>query len=289
MHRQVSLDNVVSAAVRCGAASLRGDLSRIAAGLTLLVLLLAPPAAQAMWWQPTKGITWEIQLSTTPNSLLPVNAYDVDLFDTPQATLDQMAGLGLKRICYFSAGSYEDWRADAEQLAPYRGNPLQGWEGEWWIDIRRAEVRTVMTSRLDVAVSKGCDAVDPDNVDGFANDNGLGLTREDALDYLHFLSDQAHARGLAIGLKNAVELVPDLVGSFDFAVNESCFDYHECGTLQPFTAANKPVLQIQYGGKKAARRVCNQANALGFSTLLKSQDLDGKRIACQGKKWHKKR
>jgi hypothetical protein len=253
--------------------------------LVALAALLWPQAAAAAWWQPAKGITWEIELSTTPNSLLPVTAYDVDLFDTPQATLDQMAAAGIKRICYFSAGSYEDWRADADQLAPYRGNPLQGWEGEWWLDIRRAEVRTVMTHRLDTAVSKGCDAVDPDNVDGFANDNGLGLTRDDQIDYLRFLSDQAHARGLAIGLKNAVELVPEVVASFDFAVNESCFKYQECGTLQPFTAANKPVLQIQYGGKKEARRVCKRANGLGFSTLVKSQALDGKRIACQGKKW----
>lgn len=289
MQRRVSLHNIISAAQRLCRLTLHGELARIALGLTLLVVLLAPQTTQAAWWQPAKGITWEIQLSTTPNSLLPVNAYDVDLFDTPQEKLDQMAGLGIKRICYFSAGSYEEWRADADQLAPYRGNPLQGWEGEWWIDIRRPEVRAVMTNRLDVAVSKGCDAVDPDNVDGFANDNGLGLTREDQIDYLRFLSDQAHARGLSIGLKNAVELVPDLVESFDFAVNESCFNYQECGTLQPFTAANKPVLQIQYGGKKEARRICKRANALGFSALVKSQDLDGKRIACQGKKWRSRR
>jgi hypothetical protein len=285
MLRRVAWHGVFSAAQRLIGMRLRGGEAGIGIGLTLLVFLLTPQTSQAAWWQPAQGITWEIQLSTTPNSLLPVNAYDVDLFDTPQATLDQMAALGITRICYFSAGSYEDWRADADQLAPYRGNPLQGWEGEWWIDIRRAEVRTVMMNRLDVAVSKGCEAVDPDNVDGFANDSGLGLTREDQIDYLRFLSDQAHARGLAIGLKNAVELVPDLVESFDFAVNESCFDYQECGTLQPFTAANKPVLQIQYGGKKEARRLCKRANELGFSTLLKSQDLDGKRIACQGKKW----
>src|SRR5262245_55185638 len=106
----------------------RRDVMRKQLLMVLVVAILLPvQTTQAAWWQPAKGITWEIQLSTTPNSLLPVNAYDVDLFDTPQEKLDQMAGLGISRICYFSAGSYEDWRADADQLAPYRGNPLQGW------------------------------------------------------------------------------------------------------------------------------------------------------------------
>lgn len=266
-------------------ATLRNDgkpaILLIIAWLILSGALDPVPVAAADWWQPATGLTWEIQLSTTPRTLLNVDAYDVDLFDTPQTKLDQMHNRGIKIICYFSAGSYEEWRDDAARLKPYRGRKLDGWDGEWWIDIRRDEVRAVMADRLDVAVTKGCDAVDPDNVDGYANKNGLGLTRRDQLNYLAFLAKEAHVRGLAIGLKNALELIPDVVADFDFAVNEECFDYRECGTLRPFTAAHKPVLQIEYGGKKEARRICPRANDLGFSTLIKSLDLDAKRIACQ--------
>ena len=36
-------------------------------------------------------------------------------------------------------------------------------------------MRAVVEARLDLAVERGCDAVEPDNVDGWANDNGLAL------------------------------------------------------------------------------------------------------------------
>jgi hypothetical protein len=232
------------------------------------------------------GMSWEIQLSSPPTQLKDVEAYDFDLFETPQTTIDEMKRNGIFTICYFSAGSYEAWRADAPKLKEHRGRKLKGWNGEWWIDIRQQAVRDVMAARLDLAVAKGCDAVDPDNVDGYQNKNGLGLTKEDQIDYLEFLATEAHARGLAIGLKNSVELIPDLVDRYDFAVNEECFDYRECHALKPFTDADKPVFQIQYGDKakdrkKAARTWCGAANDLGFSTLIKGWDLDAKGIDCR--------
>src|SRR6185503_12555875 len=104
-----------------------------------------------------------------------------------------------------------------------------------------------MRARMDVAVTRGCDAVDPDNVDGFANPSGFPLTAEDQLDYNRFLAAEAHARGLAVGLKNDVGQVDDLVADFDFQVNEECFDYDECDTLVPFVDAGKAVFQLQYG------------------------------------------
>lgn len=34
---------------------------------------------------------------------------------------------------------------------------------------------------------------------------------------------------MKVALKNSVEIVEDLVDCFDFAVNESCNQYDECG------------------------------------------------------------
>ena len=67
---------------------------------------------------------------------------------------------------------------------------------------------------------KGFVALDPDNVDGWDNDNGLDLTPQDSLDFLSWLSAQAHSMGLGVGLKNDVEQVEDVAGDFDFFVNE---------------------------------------------------------------------
>ena len=51
-----------------------------------------------------------------------------------------------------------------------------------------SSVRHVISGRLDLARSRGCDAVEPDNVDGYSNNNGLGLSKSDQLDFNRWLA-----------------------------------------------------------------------------------------------------
>ncbi|MNS54794.1 hypothetical protein D3C72_876080 [compost metagenome] len=138
---------------------------------------------------------------------------------------------------------------------------------------------------MDLAVSKGCDAVDPDNVDGYTNSTGLPLTAETQLDYNRFLAAEAHARGLAVGLKNDIAQVDVLAAEFDFAINEQCFKYKECGVYTAFTGQGKPVFQIEYATKykDAATRapLCAAAQAANLRTVVLPQKLNGAyRYAC---------
>jgi hypothetical protein len=55
-------------------------------------------------WQPTPGTTWQWQLTQPVDTSYNVQVYDVDLFDTPQTTLDQLHAAGRTVICYFSGG-----------------------------------------------------------------------------------------------------------------------------------------------------------------------------------------
>ncbi len=143
-----------------------------------------------------------------------------------------------------------------------------------------------MTERLKLAASKGCDGVDPDNVDGYDNDTGLDLTTSDAIDYLTFLAVGAHSLNMSLGLKNAVEIVNQTIDMMQWAVNEQCEQYQECYTVQPFIRAGKPVFHIEY--PKSAPDVsastkagfCNDHTADGFSTILKDMDLDNWLDAC---------
>jgi hypothetical protein len=233
-------------------------------------------------WKPGPGTRWQIQLSGALDTAVDAAVYDVDLFDQPAATVAALQAQGRRVICYFSAGSYEDWRPD-EGAFPMAviGNPLQGWPGERWLDVRARTVRDIMGARMDLAVRKGCDGVDPDNVDGYANATGFPLTAADQLDYDRFLAGAAHARGLAIGLKNDLGQVADLAAAFEWALVEECFQYGECGLLQPFTAAGKPVFEIEYGTQALATTVCPEANVLGFETLVKDLALDAWRISCR--------
>ena len=231
-------------------------------------------------WQPHPGTSWQIQLQGNLDTSVAASAYDIDLFDNSASTIAALHAAGRKVICYFSAGSYENWRPDAGQFpAAALGNGLQGWPGENWLDTRSAAVRTIMQARMDLAVTKGCDAVDPDNVDGYTNNPGFPLTAATQVDYDTFLATSAHARGLGVGLKNDLDQVTSLVGSFDFAVNEQCEQYSECDLLKPFISAGKAVFGIEYQGTVSS--VCPTANADNFDTLIKTLALDATRTACR--------
>ena len=233
-------------------------------------------------WQPHPGTPWQWQLSGTIDTSFDVAMYDIDLFDAPQAKIDELHAAGREVICYFSAGSREDWRPDANDYPDAAlGNDLDGWPGERWVDTRDATVRAILAARLDRAVSKHCDGVEPDNVDGYANDPGFPLTSDTQLDFNRFLATEAHAHGLSVGLKNDLDQIDDLVGAFDWALNEQCFQYDECDALVAFVDAGKAVFEVEYGSASLANSVCPKANARNFDTLIKSLSLGATRTSCR--------
>ena len=243
-----------------------------------------PPPPQPpppSWWRPAPGTSWQWQLSGTIDTTVNASMYDIDLFDTQQSIIDELHTRGRTVICYFSAGSYENWRPDAHQYpASVLGKDLDGWPDEKWLDIRAiALLGPIIEARLDLAVSKKCDGVEPDNVDGYANDTGFPLSAADQLAFNRWLAVQAHARGLSIGLKNDLDQVTELVADFDWALNEQCFQYDECDTLLPFVQAGKAVFGVEYSGNTTD--FCPQANANNFDWLQKKMDLDAWRVPCR--------
>ena len=225
-------------------------------------------------WRPAPGTTWQWQLTGTIDTSVDAAMYDIDLFDAPQATIDQLHGAGRIVICYFSAGTFEDWRPDAGSFpAAALGNGVAGWPGEKWLDTRDATVQQILSKRLDLAVQKHCNGVEPDNVDGYTNNPGFPLTAATQLDYNRFFAGEAHARSLSVGLKNDLDQVADLEPSFDWALNEECSKYNECGMLAQFTQSHKAVFHAEYGSS------CPAAVS-GFSTILKHLQLDAFRTVC---------
>ncbi len=245
------------------------------------------PEKKLSWYQPGKGISWQWQLQGDINSGYDVDLYDIDLFDTDKATIASLQSQGRKVICYFSAGSYEPYRTDANQFdLSVLGKNLDGFAEEKWLDIRSDNVLAIMKTRLDLAVTKGCDGVEPDNVDGFDNDTGFPLTAQNQLDFNRALAQAAHQRELAIALKNDLAQITELVDDFDMALNEECFFYNECDLLLPFIAANKPVFIAEYDNRWIQNpaqfdAMCEVARNKGFNVLVFSLDLnDSLRMSC---------
>jgi len=131
-----------------------------------------------------------------------------------------------------------------------------------------------MAARMDLAASKGCDGIEPDNVDGYQASTGFPLKAADQLDYNKYLAAEAHKRGLSIGLKNDLAQAVALEPYFDRALNEECYSYGECEDLNVFVQAGKAVFNTEYSG--TASKVCPYMNGLKFSSLLKDLSLGAK-------------
>ncbi len=251
-----------------------------------------PPVTGGAWFKPETGTTWQWQLQPNAagmlNTTYDVDAYDVDLFETNAAEIAALQAAGRRVICYFSAGSYEGFRPDAGDFpASVLGSPLAGFADERWLDIRSDAVRQIVSARLDQAVDKGCDCVEPDNVDGYANDSGFDLSAADQLAFNRYVANQAHLRGLCVGLKNDLDQVPQLVEYFDFALNEQCHEYDECELLAPFVAADKAVFNAEYADafvNDAITRaaLCAESRAARLQTLVLPLELDDAfRLSCE--------
>jgi hypothetical protein len=234
------------------------------------------PAGQV--WSPRPLTTWQWQLTGTIDQSVDVQMYDIDLFDNTADTIASLHAAGRAVICYFST-QYENWRPDAADFtAAVLGSNLDDWPGERYVDIRSTVVRTIMQNRLDLAVSKGCDGVEPDNVDEYENTNGLGITAADQLDFNQFIASEAHKRGLSVGLKNDLDQVEALQPYFDWVLDEQCNQYSECSDLTPFATANKAVFGTEYSG--SASSFCPKMITDKFSWLLKDLNLDATVTQC---------
>ncbi len=242
------------------------------------------PTLSIDWWHSTPGLTWQWQLSELPvDTTVEADVFDIDLMDNDPSVVADLHARGRKVICYISVGSWEDWRPDKDQFPPeVLGNDYEGWPGERWLDIRQMDkLAPIMRARLDLCKAKGFDAVEPDNMQIYDNDTGFPITYEDQLHYANWLADEAHSRGLAIGLKNTPDQVKDLLPYFDFAITEDCFDQGWCNQMIPFIQAGKPVFAAEYDDTGVDfDAACTQAKDLSFSVILKHRNLNIFRIAC---------
>ena len=134
-------------------------------------LVVQPLLVQAQLGQFVRGQKWQIILAGTPDTskvpLPPTDAgvWDIDLFDSDITTIAALKAQNKTVICYFSAGTVEDWRDDAKSFPSSDvGRVLPLLPNEKWVKISSQKVRDIMAARIKIASTKGCDAIDPDNV-----------------------------------------------------------------------------------------------------------------------------
>lgn len=245
----------------------------------------ADTPVEADVWSPTPGTSWQWQLTGRIDTEVEVAMFDVDLFEARDTDLEALRAAGRTVVCYFSAGSLETFRDDVGFVADEAiGRRLDGWADERWLDITHPDTLELARGRLDHAVARGCDGVEPDNVDGYVNGTGFPLSAAEQLQFDRFLADEAHARGLSVGLKNDVDQLAALEPWFDWALNEECVAFEECGRYAPFLDAGKAVFHTEYvdhdGEAEALLAEVCPARPDRFDTLVKTWDLGPEHHPC---------
>jgi hypothetical protein len=225
-------------------------------------------------WRPLPTTApWQWQLQGKINTSFPAAVYDVDGFETSPATVRRLHDLGRKVICYLDVGSWESYRPDAGRFPrSVIGRRYPGFPNERWLDIGRYRIfAQILERRFAMCARKGFDAVEPDNLAGWENKTGFPITRTEQLRFNRWVAQEVHARGMAVALKNDGAQAQELVGDFDFAIVEQCFQYHECGEYRTFIRHRKAVYEAEYETEPAY--FCAAAEAIDFSAIGKSTGL----------------
>jgi hypothetical protein len=210
---------------------------------------------------------------------------DVDREPNERA-VDALHGIGGYAICYVDAGGIENYRPDYPRFLRWHrnhGHSLLGkpfskrFPEERWANVGGAKQRRflveMMAKRVGKCAGAGFDAVEFDVVEAWAAPRrvtGWRVSAADQLKYNRALAEIAYEAGLAVGLKNDLGQVEELVGDFDFAINEECVGFEECELLTPFIDAGKPVFHIEYEIPPA--EFCSETEGLGFNSIKKGRD-----------------
>ncbi len=247
----------------------------------IAALLAFAPAAGAIGGFPTKGhwhpepgtAAWQWQLQGKFQLTPGASVYDIDGFESTLVDVRAIHRHRRKAICYLDVGSWEEYRPDAGQFPKsVLGRRYEGFPEERWLDIAHfREFAPIIEKRIETCARKRFDAVEPDNIAGWENQTGFPLTRAEQLRYNRWIAAQVHERGMAVALKNDPKQAGQLVGDFDFAIVEECFQYHECGYYKPFIEAGKAVFEAEYELPTSA--FCAQAEALDFAAIRKGLEL----------------
>jgi hypothetical protein len=251
---------------------------------------------------PLKAVDGALAPSTDPR------VYDIDGFDNTgtdngdetaslrssgSSVVAELHALGDHVICYVDVGTAENWRPDYSELKGSRLGPVSGWPGEYWISLapgRLGVVESVMTKRFEMCHDNHFDAVEPDNID--SSDNGTSNTQAEQIAYDKWVAREIHSLGMSVAQKNYEDESAALEPSFDFVIEEQCYQYADCRDLAPYYRNHKTVLEVEYSGgisKPQFARACTvglngqpAADRLPFDSVYLSMNLDGSlRVPCR--------
>lgn len=258
-----------------------------------------PTPSPTGYWVPSPNTPWQWQLTTPVDTSVNVQVYDIDI-DNDASVVAALHAQGKKVICYMETGFWENYRSDSGTFpASVLGKSLEPpFNDERYVDVSQTSVvLPIMQKRLDTCKQKGFDAIEPDGdamlfdaggstAKGADVGTGHTITYQQLLDYDKLIAQEAHKRGLSIGLKNggsadSDQFAKDMQPSTDWALEEECGVYDGCGALKSFVDNKKAIFATEYDDNSTLAK-CNTAAKANptFSFIFKDRGLSAKRQVC---------
>jgi hypothetical protein len=181
-----------------------------------------------------------------------------------------------------------NFSADQKTFKNLAGSTLPGWDeyvyriANFTLSSTTPEhklLKAIMIGHMNRAQTLGCDALEPDNIDAYANVSD-GISAANQYAYNVWLANTAHAKGAKIYLKNdlaqianAGEGVPPgsssgLAYKFDGLINEECFKFNECELAAPFRDLSKPIFVREY----SVRATCTNYRNAKYGTTSSTRN-----------------
>lgn len=259
------------------------------AGLFLgLMTLFALPSLQASAqpvsvvtpsrWMPAPDARFDLQFSTPMQLQRTVDFLVLDLNDALPDEISQIRGRGAAAVCYFDGGTMAEDADDFGSVPPLAvGRQVEQQPNQRWLDIRDIDaIAPMIQGRLDLCRDKGFDGALVGNLENYLFRTGFPIGERQQQAFNRFIADEAHQRGLSIGLWNSRSQIAPLSMDYDFVVLSGCFEDGWCNESQPFLDQTKPAFLVEFAeSARSDLEFCRAAQSFGAMGIIKRQILDG--------------
>jgi len=201
--------------------------------------------------------------------------------------VQSLHSMGKQAIGYVDAGDAEQFRPDYQQYVDFDntcsgcllGNPFSGFHNEYMLNINNDKgqadfIRKMVSARTDRVAANGFDAVEFDILANYENKSGFTITYATQAAFNESLAAIAHNHFLSVPLKSDVDQATDsnIIGAFDFVIDEQCNQYSQCGNYSGFQSAGKAIFNVEY--KLTTGKFCPQDNSANINGIYKNYSLD---------------
>lgn len=259
-------------------------LSLLAAVLSMALSVVTTAFAQPVSaplpsrWNPAPDAKFDLQFTTPMQLQRQVDFLVLDLADALPNEIQTVNDNGAAAVCYFNGGSVNTQDDDFELVEPLViGRSLNTDPQERWLDIRQIdEIADLIRNRLDLCVDKGFQAALVGNLENFLFRSGFPIGQRQQLAFNQFIADEAHARGLGIGLWNSRSQITPLSNNYDFVLVSDCFSEGWCNETQPFVDMGKPAFIVEFAeAERNDVEFCRASQTFGAMGIIKRRILDG--------------